>query len=94
MPNYIVKISPLRKGGITIPIGDTVELTERETKGIEHLLELVPEQSAAKGLNVADTIALIQAAQSIEELDKLAEGEERKSVLPAIEKRRAELAPA
>ena len=43
--------------------------------------------------NVQDTLAAIAAVQTIEELEKLAEGEDRKGVLPAIEARRAELAP-
>ena len=42
--------------------------------------------------NVVDTLVLIAAAQTIEELDLLAAGEERKTVLPAIENRRLELA--
>ncbi len=41
--------------------------------------------------NVADSIAAIKAAATLDELNKLAEGEERKTVLPAIEARRAEL---
>ena len=41
--------------------------------------------------NAATTIALVQAAQTREELDKLTEGEERKGVLAAIAKRSAEL---
>lgn len=41
--------------------------------------------------NAKDSIAAIQAATTIEDLDKLAEGEERKSVVDAIAKRRAEL---
>ncbi len=45
-------------------------------------------------LNVTQTVALVTAAMTIEELDKLAEGETRKGVLDAIAKRRAELAPA
>lgn len=44
-------------------------------------------------LNAAETVKLVQAAASIEELDKLAEGETRKTVTDAIAKRRAELAP-
>lgn len=42
--------------------------------------------------NVQASIALIQAATTIEELDKLATGEERKGVQDAIAKRRSELA--
>ena len=42
-------------------------------------------------LNVAQTVELVMAVQTIEELDKLAEGESRKGVQAAIDKRRAEL---
>lgn len=45
-------------------------------------------------LNVAQTIELVTAATTVEELDKLADGEERKGVQAAIDKRRTELAPA
>jgi hypothetical protein len=45
-------------------------------------------------LNVPKTVELVVAAQTIEELDKLVEGETRKGVLDAIAKRRAELTPA
>ena len=45
-------------------------------------------------LNVAQTVELVAAAATVEELDKLAEGETRKGVLDAITKRHAELAPA
>jgi hypothetical protein len=41
--------------------------------------------------NVADTLKLIAEAQTIEDLDKLADGETRKGVLPALEARRSEL---
>lgn len=43
--------------------------------------------------NATATIALVQAAQTLEELNKLAEGEDRKGVQTAIAKRRAELTP-
>lgn len=42
-------------------------------------------------LNVPKTVELVVAAQTNEELDKLAENEGRKGVLDAIAKRRAEL---
>ncbi len=45
-------------------------------------------------LNVPKTVELVQAAQTNEELDKLAEGEDRKGVKTAIELRRKELAAA
>ena len=93
MANYLVKVCPIRKGGVIIPVGGSVELADNETAGIEQFLEL--QIAVATGRpNVADTSALIQAAQTIEELNKLAEGEDRKTILPFIEKRRAELTAA
>ena len=47
-----------------------------------------------KRLNVPDTVALVIAAATIEELNTFAEGEDRKGVLDAITKRGAELAAA
>lgn len=44
-----------------------------------------------QALNVAKTVELVQAAATIEELDKLAVNEERKGVMDAIAKRRSEL---
>lgn len=44
--------------------------------------------------NVGDTIALVQAVTTVEELEKFVEGEERKGVQDAIAKRRTELTPA
>ena len=41
--------------------------------------------------NIQNTMAAIAAATTVEELNKLAEGEDRKTVLPAIDARRAEL---
>ncbi|MBU1648237.1 MAG: hypothetical protein KKF37_02660 [Proteobacteria bacterium] len=43
--------------------------------------------------NAKDSIDLVKAAMLIKELDELAVGEERKSVLSAIAARRAELTP-
>lgn len=57
-------------------------------------VEILPDTAAPKGNrpNATDTIALVQAAETVEALDALAEGEERKGVLEAITKRRTELA--
>jgi hypothetical protein len=49
---------------------------------------------SANTLNVAKTCELVAAAQTIEELDKLADGESRKGVQTAIELRRKELTTA
>ena len=48
----------------------------------------------SKRLNVPDTVALVLAATTLEELNTFAEGEDRKGVLDAIAKRGAELAAA
>ena len=96
MAKYLVKHSPLKQGDKTIPIGGTIELEKRETVGLEQFLDEIPGQSSDDKppvLNVADTVKLVLEAQSIEELDKLAEGETRKGVNDAIAKRRLELAP-
>ena len=47
-----------------------------------------------KRLNVPDTVALVLAATTLEELNTFAEGEDRKGVLDAIAKKGAELAAA
>jgi hypothetical protein len=58
-----------------------------------HELQEEPGNAPGKKPNVAETLLLIAAAQTVEDLDKLAEGEARVTVLPAIAARRAELAP-
>lgn len=47
--------------------------------------------AGAERLNVPKTVALVALAPTLEDLDKLAEGEDRKGVLDAIAKRRTEL---
>ncbi|MHB1183392.1 MAG: HI1506-related protein [Desulfobulbia bacterium] len=54
--------------------------------------EKIDGQAAPVRPNAANSIELAKAAATAEDLDKLAEGEDRKSVLDAIAKRRAELA--
>ena len=44
--------------------------------------------------NVGDTVALVQAAETLEALAELEEGEDRKGVLDALAKKRNELSPA
>lgn len=56
-------------------------------------LQEEPGKSNTKKPNVAETLLLIAAVQTVEELDQLAEGEARATVLPAIAARRAELTP-
>lgn len=95
MPIYTVKNSPLKRGGEIIPIGGSVELTDKETIGLEQFLDLALDQSGQKSapLNVAQTVQLVMAAETLEALAILTEGEARKGVLDAIAKRQTELAP-
>lgn len=95
MPIYTVKNSPLKRGGEIIPIGGSVELTDKETIGLEKFLDLALDQSGQKSapLNVAQTVQLVMAAETLEALAILTEGETRKGVLDAIAKRQTELAP-
>ena len=79
--------------------GETLDMDDKEARRLIDagvVKETSGEAAAGSGSqekrpNVGDTVALVQAAQTIEELDKLAEGETRAGVLPAIDKRRAEL---
>lgn len=75
---------------------EELELLQREPQLIVELVtEQVPQggqgQKAQKK-NVADTVALVVAATTAEELAALGEGEDRKGVLDAIAKRSAEIA--
>jgi hypothetical protein len=47
--------------------------------------------NADKRPNVKESTKLVAAAETLEDLDQLAAGEDRKGVLDAIDKRRAEL---
>ena len=58
--------------------------------GIEHFLDGSPDQGANDRPNATQTIALVTTATA-EELDELEIGEDRKTVLAAIAKRRTEL---
>jgi hypothetical protein len=92
MPKYTV-IEPL---GYDRPApympGEVVDLDEKEVSWLikAGVIDKTPLPDD-KVLNVADTVKLVQAAATIEELDALAEGESRKGVLTAIEVRRKEL---
>lgn len=48
-------------------------------------------EAPAKAMNAKDKVELVKAAETMEDLDYLAEDEERATVLKAIEKRQAEL---
>lgn len=66
-------------------------LTVQEIANEEDLSRNHRGSGSAARPNVADSIAAIKAATTLDELNKLAEGEDRKTVQPAIEARRAEL---
>lgn len=77
---------------------EQLEQLQREPQLI---VELVAEQAAPGGQgqkpqkkNVTETVALVMAATTAEELAALGEGEDRKGVLDAIAKRSTELAVA
>lgn len=48
-------------------------------------------EAPARAMNAKDKVELVKAAETMEDLDYLAEDEERATVLKAIEKRQAEL---
>ena len=91
-----------RRGGIAHSASPTdypdsrFTAKELETLKAEPMLvvEVVADQTQTKTQrpNATDTIAQVQAAETVEALDALAEGEDRKGVLEAISKRRTELA--
>lgn len=60
---------------------------------VVEVVEVAKEEGGASRLNANDAIAKVKAAATAEILDVLAEGEDRKSVIAAIEARRKELAP-
>ena len=105
MPKYIAKNTIGYTSKDSIAPGETFDPAEKgispaDVKALFNAgqIQAAPEEfgtstkSASGKPNVAATLELIAAALTIEDLDKLAEGEERKSVLPAIEARRSELA--
>ena len=92
MAIYIIKGTSIRKGHKNFGPGESIELAEDETRGLEQFLDLAPEQpTIAKQLNAVDTITLVNAAQDLAELDQLAQDENRKTVTAAIDIRRATL---
>lgn len=79
-------------------IGETIDLDETAAAPLliagaigEATGAASTQSSGGKSLNVAQTVELVKAAQTVEELDKLAEGETRKGVLDAITIRKTEL---
>ncbi len=67
--------------------------TEEElaTLMAEPMLTVVVEKKASKPTAAADLIAMAKQAETIEDLDKILEGETRATVLATIEARRQEL---
>ena len=70
--------------------GDRVVLTAKD--GRKHVVMKKAGEDGNRGPNAAQSIELVKAAKTAGELDQLAGGEERKTVLDAIAARRAELA--
>lgn len=71
--------------------GETLELDDKEGKRlVDAGIVKESKEAAGKALNATDTIALVQQA-SLEDLEVIARDEKRKTVVDAIEKRRAEL---
>ncbi len=99
MPKYEVVSSVKLAGQVHKPGGEPIELTERQAEPAVKSGSLKPfgvvvppTQAPPKRLNAKEMIEAVQAAANVEALDKLVEGEDRTSVLAAIDKRRAELA--
>lgn len=80
------------KGAVDYPDGHWTEEQLAALEAEPMLVVTISEKPTTRP-NAAASIELVKAAAG-EDLDKLAEGEERKSVLEAIVKRRAELAGA
>lgn len=85
------------KGVVEYPDGHWTEEQLADLRAEPMLVVTVIEDGSNPGPgsarpNAAASIELVKAAAAAEDLDKLAEGEDRKSVLDAIAKRRAELA--
>ncbi|OQY20083.1 MAG: hypothetical protein B6I36_02240 [Desulfobacteraceae bacterium 4572_35.1] len=73
---------------------DEDEARSLEKRGIVTIVGTAADSTSDKSSrpNAKDSIKLAEAADSTNELDQLAEGEDRSTVQAAIDKRRAELA--
>ncbi|MEW6595655.1 MAG: HI1506-related protein [Thermodesulfobacteriota bacterium] len=102
MIRITAKTDGFRRCGIAHPAAPTEypddHFGKEELKALAGEPELTVETVAVKAatgnqakLNANDTIALVKAAKTSEELDELAKGEERTTVIAAIEARRKEL---
>jgi len=95
MPKYPV-LEPLEFDQKRFAPGLTIELTEDQAGpllAVKVIGDPVDDNAPARS-NATETIKLVEAAETLEDLDKLAAGEDRKTVLDAIEKRRAALSEA
>jgi hypothetical protein len=91
-----------RRCGVAHPAGPTEyqdgtfspdQIKELQSEPMLMVVEEAPSEAELSGKtpSASDTIALVKAAATIEELGKLAEGEKRKTVLDAIAARQKEL---
>lgn len=96
MKSYPV-ITPIRAGkGKRYQPGGTIELDDQAAAELLACGAIGPAVATTERKterpNVKETVKLVEAAESLADLEKLAEGEDRKGVLEAIEKRGQELA--
>lgn len=95
MQTYPV-LTPIRAGrnNRAMP-GDTIDLDPKDAAELLRCKAIGPAVAAAEQKagrpNAKDSIALAAVAADLESLDDLAEGEDRQTVLAAIDKRRQEL---
>lgn len=93
MPDYIIE-TPVNHDGKEYRPGDKITLDAAVAEPLLAVLAVSALSGSAGGRpNANDAIARIKEAATTEALDIMAEGEDRKSVLAAIDIRRKELAP-
>ena len=92
MPNHTV-LEPLLHSETLYKPGETVTMSSEAAEPliISRVLSGPLSASGKAQLNVAETVRLVQAVSTVEELDALNADETRKGVLEAIAKRWAEL---
>ncbi len=96
--NTTIKGQPV-KTGETFNIPDGVSEKDARTLLVLGKAERIEKKPAGggdggKSLNAKDTIAAVKTVETLEDLDDTADGEDRSSVVAAIEARRAELEEA
>lgn len=82
---------PLQPGDVLAWFDRGSEIVLVSADGRKHVVIKKAAEDGNRGLNAAQSIELVKATTTAEELDKLADGEERKTVLEAIAARRVEL---